>query len=365
MVHIIISLIAAIMLSNPAHAGQHLSVASVGDIMMGTDHPDDLLPPEGGRGIFNGVESHLAGSDIVFGNLEGPLMDGGTPQKCRKDSDTCYEFRTPTSFALLLKETGFNAIGIANNHAHDFGKEGVESTIKALASAGIMAVGGQEKARFNVKGKRVVVLGFSFSPSLYSHSIYDIPVAMDIVREAAKSSDIVMVSFHGGAEGSDARHITGGDEEYLGENRGNVTAFARSMVDAGADLVIGHGPHVLRAMELYEGRLIAYSLGNFLGYERFNISGPSGISAILKARIDIETGEFIEGELIPIIIKGKGLPGVDPGAAGITLVRELTLEDIHSPGIRITENGMLYPDKNTVAESLEGAPGTLEKTTGW
>jgi hypothetical protein len=363
MVHLIFSLIAAITLSSPALAGQHLSVASVGDIMMGTDHPEDLLPPEGGRGIFNGVASHLAGSDIVFGNLEGPLMDGGTPQKCRKDSDTCYEFRTPASFALLLKEAGFNAIGIANNHAHDFGNEGVESTIKALASAGIMAVGGRERARFVVKGKRVAVLGFSYSPSLYSHSIYDIPEAIEIVREAEKCSDLVIVSFHGGAEGSGARHITGEEEEYLGENRGNVTGFARSVVDAGADLVIGHGPHVLRAMELYRGRLIAYSVGNFLGYERFNISGPSGISVILRASMDVETGEFIEGELIPIIIMGKGLPEVDPAAAGIKLVRELTLEDIPSPGLKITDHGGLYPEEKILKEDPEAAPVGLENST--
>jgi poly-gamma-glutamate capsule biosynthesis protein CapA/YwtB (metallophosphatase superfamily) len=342
-------MLAALMCFNAAYAGEFITVAAVGDIMMGTDHPEDLLPPNGGEGIFNSVTGLLKGQDLVIGNLEGPLIDGGTPAKCAETGRNCYEFRTPVSFVRRLKEAGFNAMSIANNHAFDFGPEGVKSTIKALGSAGIGAAGGRETALIEAKGKRVAVAGFSFTASPYSHDLNDIQKASEVVRKLGGTHDIVIVSFHGGAEGKDALHVAG-KETFLGEERGDVVAFAHAAIDAGADMVIGHGPHVPRAVEIYKGKLIAYSLGNFLTYERFNISGPNGLSVILRARMDSTTGDFAGGELVPVRIMGKGIPEPDPMGGAVKLIKELTAQDIPSPNIRITAGGELRMDENAGAD---------------
>ncbi|HEX9137512.1 MAG TPA: CapA family protein [Nitrospirota bacterium] len=109
-----------------------LTIAAVGDIMMGTTYPEKLLPPNDGAGIFESVKDAFQGNDIVLGNLEGPLVDEGTTTKCKKPGKTCYAFKTPIRYVAYLKEAGFTALHIANNHASDFGQEGIESTLRAL-----------------------------------------------------------------------------------------------------------------------------------------------------------------------------------------------------------------------------------------
>jgi len=311
-----------------------LTIAAVGDIMMGTTYPENLLPPNDGAGIFESVKDAFQGSDIVLGNLEGPLVDDGTTTKCKKPGKTCYAFRTPTRYVAYLKGAGFTTLHIANNHASDFGQEGIESTLHELDGAGIQSVGGKAIAHFEIKGKRTAVAGFSFSTSPYSFSILDTDAAQKLVRELKAANDLVIVSFHGGAEGASAAHLTGEDETFLGEERGNVVAFAKAVIDAGADLVIGHGPHVLRALEVYKDKLIVYSLGNFLTYERFNLDGPNGLSVILKVRIDTSTGNFIDGVLVPVKLVNQGIPVGDPKGRGITLIRKLTNED--NPGQKLS-----------------------------
>ena len=112
---------------------------------------------------------------------------------------------------------------------------------------------------------RVALVGFA--PYPWARDPNDHAAARRLVREADAHADIVVVTMHAGAEGSSRGTTPRTTEHYLGENRGNVRAFAHAVVDAGADLVAGHGPHVLRGMEWYRGRLIAYSLGNFAGYK--------------------------------------------------------------------------------------------------
>jgi poly-gamma-glutamate capsule biosynthesis protein CapA/YwtB (metallophosphatase superfamily) len=316
-----------------------LTIAAVGDIMMGTTYPENMLPPNDGAGIFDSIKDVFLGNDIVLGNLEGPLVDEGTTTKCGKPGKTCYAFKTPTRYVKYLKEAGFTTLHIANNHASDFGQEGIEGTLRTLDGAGIQSVGGKAIAHFEVKGKQIAVAGFSYSDSLYSFSILDTDAAQKIVRELKAANDLVIVSFHGGAEGSSAVHVTGENEEFLGEERGNVVAFAKAVIDAGADLVIGHGPHVLRAMAVYKGKLIVYSLGNFLTYERFNLDGPNGLSVILKARIDASTGSFIDGELVPVKLVNEGIPVRDPKGRGVTLIRKLTKEDIANQKMSIADDG--------------------------
>jgi poly-gamma-glutamate capsule biosynthesis protein CapA/YwtB (metallophosphatase superfamily) len=316
-----------------------LTIAAVGDIMMGTTYPENLLPPNDGVGIFASVKDAFHGSDIVLGNLEGPLLDEGTTTKCKKPGKTCYAFKTPTRYVAYLKEAGFTTLHIANNHASDFGQEGIESTLRSLDGAGIQSVGGKAIAHFEINGKRIAVAGFSFSYSPYSYSILDTNTAQKFIRDLKAANDLVIVSFHGGAEGASAVHVTGEDESFLGEERGNVVAFAKAAIDAGADLVIGHGPHVLRALEVYKDKLIIYSLGNFLTYERFNLDGPNGLSVILRVRIDTSTGSFIDGELVPVKLVNEGIPVRDPKGRGITLIRNLTKEDTPGQKFSFTDDG--------------------------
>src|SRR5438477_12763364 len=112
-------------------------------------------------------------------------------------------------------------------------------------------------------------------------------------------ADVVVVYMHAGAEGSAALHVTGGEETYAGEDRGNPKAFAHMAVGAGADLVIASGPHVLRGMEFYRGRLIAYSLGDFAGYRNFSTVGTLGQSCVLRVRLRGD-GTFEWGRVVSL-----------------------------------------------------------------
>ena len=131
-----------------------------------------------------------------------------------------------------------------------------------------------------------------------------------------------------------------GDEEYLGYNRGSVYRFAHEVVDAGADVVFGHGPHVIRAMELYKDRLICYSLGNFATYRRFNLRGPNGIAPIVKVHVDVG-GAFLSGEVVPVYQPGEGGPRIDPSRRAIAKLMELSEADFPGQPLVITEDGSL------------------------
>ncbi|MBI5904010.1 MAG: CapA family protein [Deltaproteobacteria bacterium] len=269
----------------------------MGDVMMGTTFPEEILPPEDGATLFRAVGPLLSGHDVVFGNLEGPLTDVEKSPKCpkpRRNGRPCFAFRTPPRYVRHLAEAGFTAVNVANNHSLDFGMEGMDNTLAALDNAGIRAVGGERIALFTVSGRRVAVAGFSYSlRTRYVHPLLDLERTREVVAELKGANDLVVVSFHGGAEGADAMRVADADETFLGEERGNVVRFARAAVDAGADLVLGHGPHVPRAIEIRNGKLIAYSLGNFAVYSMFNIKGPAGKGYVLQVELDPETGDVV------------------------------------------------------------------------
>ncbi|MBI5844243.1 MAG: CapA family protein [Deltaproteobacteria bacterium] len=329
--------------------GEILQVAAVGDIMTGNTFPEPFLPPDDGRGLFDAVKGAWSDSDIVFGNLEGPMIDGGISAKCEGRTN-CYAFRMPTRYAAHLAGAGFTALGIINNHSYDFGPEGMASTLASLRAAGISPVGGRDTATRIVKGKRIALVGFAYpTPSTmesrYFHSVTDIPKAKKVVSGLARENDIVIVSFHGGAEGRSARRVPKKPEIFLEEERGDVHAFAHAVIDAGADLVVGHGPHVLRAVELYKDRLIAYSLGNFLTYGWFNIKGVNGITVVLKAGLDPKTGAFVSGQLVSVKQVDRGLARMDPENAGAAIIRELSASDFPGSGLVIQPDGTITTKK--------------------
>lgn len=314
----------------PVESLPAIRVAAVGDIMMGTTFPEPILPPEDGATLFRSVAPLLAGHDIVFGNLEGPLTDALLSPKCprpRYNGRPCFAFRTPPRFAARLAEAGFTAVNVANNHSLDFGMEGLDNTLEVLDAAGVKAVGGARVAEFTVSDRSVAVAGFSYShPTRYVHPLLDVEAAREIVAELKNEYDLVVVSFHGGAEGAPAMRVTDAEEEFMGENRGNVVRFARAAVDAGADLVLGHGPHVPRAIEVYRGKLIAYSLGNFAVYSMFNIKGPSGLGYVLQAELDPETGDVLRFRTPSVTLRHPGIPEPDPSGTAEALLRTLSEE---------------------------------------
>jgi hypothetical protein len=314
----------------PAESLRAIRIAAVGDIMMGTTFPETILPPEDGATLFLSVAPLLAGHDVVFGNLEGPLTDASFSPKCpkpRHDGRPCFAFRTPPRYVARLAEAGFTAVNVANNHSLDFGMEGLDNTLAFLDAEGIEAVGGERVPVFVTSGKSVAVAGFSYSlRTRYVHPLQDIEAAREIVAELKDEYDLVVVSFHGGAEGAGAMRVADVEEEFMGENRGNVVRFARAVVDAGADLVLGHGPHVPRAIEVYRGKLIAYSLGNFAVYSMFNIKGPSGLGYALQAELDPETGDVVRFRTPSVVLRHPGIPEPDPSGKAEALLRKLSEE---------------------------------------
>jgi poly-gamma-glutamate capsule biosynthesis protein CapA/YwtB (metallophosphatase superfamily) len=311
-----------------------VTIAAVGDIVMGST-PN--LPPGGGRGFFDDVQSELA-ADIVLGNLEGTLTTA-SGSKCGPDSSNCYAFRTPPSYVRWLKQAGFTILNLANNHAYDFGEAGLRETVRTLRGAGLLHTGRPGQIAYQQVGDaRVAILGFA--SYRWAQSLTDIPAAMRLVRRADAKADLVVVTFHGGAEGASKQRVARGTETYLGENRGDLIRFSRAVVDAGADVVIGHGPHVLRGMEWYKGRLIAYSLGNFAGYKVFALGGPLSVSAILRLTLRGD-GRFESGILVPTRLVGNGVPALDPAEEAHGLVRSLSKADFGSRAVTITRTGVL------------------------
>ena len=318
-----------------------ITIASVGDMMLGTDFPENHLPDDDGAGFLANVAPVLASADVAFGNLEGVLVDGGEPAKKCSNPSACYLFRSPTRYAAHYAAAGFDVMSLANNHARDFGEEGRTSTMQALAAAGIHHSGREgDFASFAVNGLKVAVLAYAVTKE--SNMLLDYDLAEQTVREFAANHDIVMVTFHGGAEGVDATNLPFAEEEYYGEPRGDVVRFARMVVDAGADLVIGHGPHVVRAMERYNDRLIAYSLGNFATYYGISVAGIKGIAPILLTTLDGD-GRLVEGSVVSTIQLRPAGPSLDPEQRALKLLRGLTAEDFDAPGLRFHADGRFEP----------------------
>lgn len=316
-----------------------LTIIAVGDMMIGTDFPEDRLPPQDGATSFSGVSEILRNADITFGNLEGVLQDGGEPFKVCKDPSLCYLFRTPARYAQYFADAGFDVISLANNHARDFGEEGRSSSMAALDQYGIVHSGGiGDIASWEYKNYRLAMIAFAPNPG--SYDINDIPVAAALVASLANSHDLVIVSFHGGAEGLDALHVRDEMEIYYGEDRGNLVQFSHQMIDAGADLVIGHGPHVPRGLEIYNHRLIAYSLGNFNTYQGISIAGIKGLAPILKVRLAPD-GEFLDGEIISTRQARPGGPQPDSTHEAARLMKELSDADFAQRAPRISATGQL------------------------
>ncbi len=314
-----------------------LQIAAVGDIMLGTDFPDDRLPPEDGKQMLSAIANLLNTADITFGNLEGVLLDDGEPVKRCHNPSLCYLFRTPSHYVKHLQQAGFDVMSLANNHARDFGEQGRSSSMQLLAEASIQHSGREgDIASWEVQGLNIALI--AYAPFGGSNDMLDLNAVAHQVRQLKQSHDLVLVSFHGGAEGSKALHVPFEQELYYGENRGDVVAFAHHAIDAGADLILGHGPHVPRAIELYKQRLVAYSLGNFSTYRGFNIRDDNGLAPILLVEM-AKNGQFVRGQIVSAIQERPMGTQLDPEHRAARLIQSLTQIDFPDTPLDIDDDG--------------------------
>lgn len=345
-----ISALAAAALAAPATAqGRVYKILGVGDVMMGSDYPQPLMDPrvtpDAAPAAMVGPElaKLLKEADVTFGNFEGTLhtLQGGA-KFCRNPTQ-CYVFRSPPFHADVLKRVGFNLMSTANNHAGDFGDAGRMETYNNLRRAGI-AVAGPDKDGMRTTvirtsdGTRIGLAAFGHNPGIMW--LTDIARAQSVVRDLRRQSDIVIVSFHGGGEGANALRVPRQTEMFLGENRGDVHRFAHAVVDAGAHIVFGHGPHVPRAVDVYKGAFIAYSLGNFWTYGRFNLRGTAGIAPVAEVNID-KTGHILSVRLHSTKQDHPGGPRMDPDRGAAKLTAQLTAQDFPELRMQFLPDGRI------------------------
>jgi poly-gamma-glutamate capsule biosynthesis protein CapA/YwtB (metallophosphatase superfamily) len=314
-----------------------VSIDWVGDMTFGTL---DEWPPDGTGSLIAAMRPYLQ-SDLTVGNLETAL--GDLPMsKCAPKETDCYQFEAPDYTAKDLKRDGFSAVNVANNHTLDAGPAGETSTDDALRQAGLAWAGRPGQITYLTKnGIKIALLGFA--PWSYDADALDIPAAEALVREARQHAQVVIVMEHLGGEGDDYRNVRPGEEYYLGQDRGNSIAFTHGVINAGADLVMGSGPHVLRGFQWYHGHLIAYSLGNFCGYNTFGLDAYTSVSAILHVTLNA-SGKFVTGSITPLQLASPGIPQVDHGGTAISYINSLSQADFAGNGaVRISAAGKIEP----------------------
>jgi poly-gamma-glutamate capsule biosynthesis protein CapA/YwtB (metallophosphatase superfamily) len=293
----------------------------VGDIALSTQRG---LPPGGLQSALAPVSRQLHDADLTLGNLEGTLSVGGSSKCGGIGGGNCFAFQAPPSTAHALAGLGFDLVNMANNHSFDYGASGRAQTISALNGAGLAHTGlPGEITVLRAGGRRVAFVGFA--PYASDANLLDIPAAQALVRRARRSASLVVAIIHAGAEGAGALHTPHGSEFFVGENRGNPRAFAHAVIDAGASLVVGSGPHVIRGVERYRGRMVAYSLGNFVGYHTLAGGGVLSDSAILRVTLGAD-GRVLAGRWISMLLHG-GLPRPDPGDTSARLMTTLSRQD--------------------------------------
>jgi poly-gamma-glutamate capsule biosynthesis protein CapA/YwtB (metallophosphatase superfamily) len=325
--------------ASSAASSSGVTLSATGDIVM-ADAPRKL-PLNDGEGFFDSVAEGLK-SDLVMGNLEQPLTEETGTSKCGSPPEpNCFAFRSPPSYARHLADAGFKLMNTANNHANDFGTKGHQNTIEALDGAGLQHTGAEGQITVaEIKGIKVAVVGFSAYAG--ANDLNDLTAARAVIKKASGQADLVVVQVHMGAEGSGMGHVKPGSELFHGENRGDPIKFSRTVIDAGADVVVGHGPHVLRGMQFYKGKLIAYSLGNFAGGGNTLSSGGvlkyGGILHVTLAR----DGTYRSGKFLSTYLNGAGQPIRDSTKErGRARVRELSNADFGDTAARIGEDGSI------------------------
>lgn len=298
----------------PRHTPETITIGWVGDMVPS----DDAIY---NQTVFDAVANELQKPDLMIGNLEGTFAQSDRLDKCFYLMSMCHAFRGDASFATSIKAAGFDFVSLVNNHSYDFGEDGLTDTQNVLDEVGMPYISPtNQRTSIVVKGKRIGILGLSSTEPTKTITDYDF-----IEREVTtlkESNDFVIVIFHGGAEGS-GKTVVPNAIEYMGtENRGDVARVARVAIDAGADLVLGSGPHVLRKIETYNGAVVAYSLGNFVGGTHLVTTGVLGISGIITATLEKDTPTTYD--FTSVLLSKDGTPSLDPTDQAKQLIDSLS-----------------------------------------
>jgi hypothetical protein len=327
---------AAAAMEHPAKGARTITIGWVGDITPGSAYG---LPADGGRALFARVRGDLREPDLMAGNLEGTFSTGGA-SKCGAGVANCFAFQAPPENARALRDAGFDIVNLANNHSYDYGPEGQFQTLVALGRARVTFTGLPGHVRvLGRHGIRVAFVGLS--TYRWTTSMDDPQAVRALISQAAAIADVVVVFFHAGAEGAAQTAVPLGREYAFGEDRGDSRAFAHLAIDAGADLVLGSGPHVVRGLEVYRGRLVAYSLGNFAGTGNFASGGTLSVSGLLSVRVD-RRGRLRSAWWHGMALDGTGAPSADRGASR-ALVASLSARDFGAAAPRILRSGRILP----------------------
>jgi len=281
------------------------SIVFVGDVMLDRGVKNVINREGDARFPFLKTRDMLSGADLSFANLEGPISKRG------KNSGSIYSFRFNPEIALpALQYAGLDVVSIANNHIFDYGAEALEDTEKNLSSVGIKSVGaGNNYLEANSKvisrlddGTKIAWLAYT---NLYPRSLmagkdyqgvsdFDLEnIKKQIAAARGDEADLVFVSYHWG-------------EEYKTSANGNQKELAHAIIDAGANLVIGHHPHVVQEVENYKDGYIAYSLGNFVFDQVFS----EGTRNSVALRALVKEGRILGLEMAKIRINDSFQPEI-------------------------------------------------------
>lgn len=328
----------SVMITNPTT----LTFALVGDILLGNTYPSPTMPFSSGKHLFDHVAPILTAADLALGNLEGPFCDT-TIERRKQESDHAYAFRMPPALAPLLQQAGFDFLSLANNHSADFGQAGLRYTTRLLDSLGIAYAGLRKQCPTTVVEVEGIRIGIAaFGHNSHTPRLTDSALVANTLMALRDSCQLLVVSFHGGAEGKTRLHLPDSAERYLGEQRGHLRRFAHQCVDFGADLVVGHGPHVPRAMELYRGRLIAYSLGNFCTPVGISLDDILGYAPLVTVRLAPD-GRLIDGHIHSFHQPYRRGPRPDPQHRAARLIAHLSRQDFVDPGLTFHPDGPFGP----------------------
>ena len=359
-----------------------------------------LIPPDS---LVSPLVPLFSGADIVLFNAEGAFGDdsiaddkctvrarlrryahgatrpggaqtsGRTRARSKSDAQAakppsasghCFVLRQPASAAAALRRLGDSATvvvaNVANNHAHDAGDDGFVHSAHLLRQAGLLVTGADTVPSLAVtkRGDTIAVLGFS---AWSSPGVGDLAAVQRLVAAAHARYGRVIVTAHMGAEGASAQRTGDSTEHYVGEDRGNPVAFAHAAIDAGAWLVIGHGPHVLRAAEWRDSALAFYSLGNLVNYGPFNLAEPRNSGVVMCATLDSlgAPGHVMLESTMQI---SEGIVRADSSGRARVLLDSLSGLDFPSTGVTVDSTSAVRrrtvgPVSPVPADSLPWSPG--------
>jgi Bacterial capsule synthesis protein PGA_cap len=271
---------------------------------------------------FQNLVSEYKKNNFVFGNLEGVITTKKVSRK-KYIPGRSYAFRFPPETAQLLKESGFHAVTLANNHALDFAEDGLDEGVKLLKSADVIPSGHQKGGYqiISMGGKRIALIGFGFYS--YQNSILDIEAAEGLIKKAKQESDLVIVSMHGGTEGEGAIYLKDGPEFFLNEPRGDLRKFSQKAIASGADIIFGHGPHVVRGAECVGGKPVIYSVGNYVSAGGLSVRNLAGVATLGEFIYDDQLN-FIGLRLLPVSFDKIKFPQYDSSGKGVLLTNYLS-----------------------------------------